>query len=65
MTIPDFVIRVGARFNSAIAVMNTLIGMKHRHDATKAQRLLGWEPRSAEDTVIDTAEYVLVNGLVK
>lgn len=59
MTIPDFVIRIGARFNSSMAVMNTLIGMKHRHNVTKAQRLLGWKPRPIEDTVLETAEYVL------
>lgn len=64
MTIPDFVIKIGARFNSALAVMNTLIGMKHHHDPTKAQRLLGWAPRPVEQTVIDAAEYTLDNNLV-
>ena len=61
MTIPDFVIKIGARFNSALAVMNTLIGMKHHHDPTKAQRHLGWAPRPVEQTVIDAAEYTLDN----
>ena len=61
MTIPDFVIKVGARFISAMAVMNTLIGMEHHYDTSKAQRLLGWDPRSIEDTVIDAATYTLEN----
>lgn len=63
MTIPDAVIRLGARFNSSLAVMNTLIGMKHHHETTKAARLLGWTPRPVEETVMDTAEYVLAHGL--
>lgn len=62
-TIPDIVIKVGARFNSALAVMNTLIGMRHRHDTGKAQRRLGWQPRPIEDTVLDTARYVLHHDL--
>ena len=61
MTIPDFVIKVGARFISAMAVMNTLIGMEHHYDTSKAQRLLGWDPRPIEDTVIDAATYTLEN----
>lgn len=61
MTIPDFVIKVGARFNSTMAVMNTLIGMEHHYDTSKAQRLLGWDPRPIEDTVIDAATYTLEN----
>lgn len=61
MTIPDFVIKVGARFNSAMAVMNTLIGMEHHYDTSKAQRLLRWDPRPIEDTVIDAATYTLEN----
>lgn len=36
MTIPEFVIKVGARFNSAMAVMNTLIGMEHHYDTSKS-----------------------------
>lgn len=64
LTIPDFVIKLGARFNSALAVMNTLVGMKHRHDTTKAQRLLGWKPRPIDETIVETAEFVLDNKLV-
>ena len=61
MTIPDFVIKIGARFNSAMVVMNTLIGMEHHYHTSKAQRLLGWDPRPIEDTVIDAATYTLEN----
>jgi nucleoside-diphosphate-sugar epimerase len=64
MTIPDFVIKIGAHFNPALAVMNTTIGMKHRHDTSKAQRLLGWKSRPVNETVVQTAEYVLDNQLV-
>ncbi len=64
MTIPDVVIKAGARFNSSLAVMNTLIGMKHRHDSTKAHRVLGWEPRPIDQTIIDTVEYIIDAGLL-
>ncbi len=63
-TIPDFVIKVGAKFSSPLAVINTLVGMKHSHESTKAQRLLGWQPRPVKETVLDTANYILEYNLV-
>ncbi|QQC59201.1 NAD-dependent epimerase/dehydratase family protein [Rothia kristinae] len=64
MTIPDVVIRLGARLSPTMAVMNTLIGPQPTCDATKASRLLGWQPRPVEDTVFDAADYLLDHGLV-
>lgn len=58
-TIPDFVIRIGAMFVPAMRVMNTLVGMKHRHFVRKAQNTLGWKPRPIRETVLDTARYVI------
>lgn len=58
-TIPDFVIKIGAHFSPALRVMNTLVGMHHAHNTTKAQKLLGWTPRPLQESVVDTARYVI------
>lgn len=64
MVIPDFVIGIMARFQPQMKVLNTMIGLKYHHDATKARRLLGWRPRPAKDTVLDTARYMVENNMV-
>lgn len=63
--IDEFVTKaIVARLSPTMAVMNTLIGPQPTCDATKASRLLGWQPRPVEDTVFDAADYLLDHGLV-
>lgn len=63
MVIPDFVISVMARFQVPMKVLNTMIGLRYHRDDTKARRLLGWNPRPARETVLDTAAYLVQNGI--
>jgi nucleoside-diphosphate-sugar epimerase len=63
MTVPDFVVKIGARFNSAMRVLVTMIGTKYAHTNAKAKTVLGWEPRPVAQTVIDTTDYLLDSGL--
>ena len=64
MVIPDFVIALMAKFQAPMKVLNTMIGLKYHRDATKARRLLGWQPRPAKQTVLDTAQYLIDNEIV-
>ncbi len=64
LVIPDFVIDVAARFNTPMKVLNTMVGLSYHRDGSKACRLLGWEPRPAAETVIDTAECLVRMGVV-
>lgn len=64
MVVPDFVISAMARFQAPMKVLNTMIGLRYHRDSTKARRLLGWSPRPARETVLDTAAYLVDNGLV-
>ena len=57
--IPDFVVKVLARFDAGLESLVPGLGRKNRHTAAKAQRVLGWKPRPAADTVIDCAESLI------
>lgn len=62
--IPNFVISIMAKFQAPMKVLNTMIGLKYHRDNTKARKLLGWEPRPARRTVLDTAQYLIDNQIV-
>ena len=62
--IPDFIIRVMARFQAPMKVLNTMISLKYHRDNTKAKKVLGWNPRSAEETVIDTVNYMIESNII-
>jgi nucleoside-diphosphate-sugar epimerase len=63
--LPDWILRFVGIFDSTVGQIVPELG-KHK-DATsaKAQRVLGWEPLSAEDSIVATAESLLQLGLVK
>lgn len=62
--IPDFVVSIMARFQPPMKVLNTMIGLKYHYDTSKARQILGWSPRSAKETVLDTAEYLIKNQIL-
>ena len=57
--LPDFVVTLLAPVMVAMRVVKPLIGRRHRFSSAKAQRLLGYAPRPATETVIDCAESLL------
>jgi dihydroflavonol-4-reductase len=63
--LPDWVIRVGARFNSTLAEMAKELGTNKRTSNEKARRLLGWEPRTSDVALLETVESLVRLGLVK
>ncbi|RRK09673.1 NAD-dependent epimerase/dehydratase family protein [Lactiplantibacillus garii] len=63
-TIPDWLLRLVARLNANAAVFIGLLNRQFRYTSAKAQRDLGWQPRSAETTLIDAANRMEKLGLL-
>lgn len=63
--LPDFMVRMAAKRDAAVAQILPELG-KHRNGANeKARRLLGWTPISSEDSIVATAESLIRLGLLK
>lgn len=62
--VPDWIIAVLAKFQPPMKVLNTMIGIHYHRDNTKAEKLLGWQPRTAKDTILDTAAFLIDNRIV-
>ncbi|WP_031068463.1 NAD-dependent epimerase/dehydratase family protein [Streptomyces sp. NRRL WC-3742] len=52
---PDIVIKLLARRNPQMAMLRPELGRVRLVDSSKARTRLGWHPRPAEQTIIDTA----------
>jgi len=63
-TIPNFVLRFMAFFDSAVALIVPELGATMNASNDKARSLLGWQPRSNVDAVIATGESLVKFGLV-
>ena len=63
-TMPDFVFRLLALFEPGLRSVMPGLGRKHRHTPEKAQRVLGWRPRPAEETLIDCAKSLMAHHVV-
>lgn len=63
--LPDFMIRIVSFWDEQAALIVPELGRKKMVDCEKARRVLGWEPRSAEECIIATAESLIKRGLVK
>ena len=61
---PDFVLRIVALFNRQMKFVVPLLGRKHVFTSAKAEALLGWKPRSAEQTIVDSAKSTIAVGAV-
>ena len=62
--LPNFVLRLLARFDPGVRAVTPGLGRKHRHVSEKAQRVLGWRPRPATETVVDCARSLIAQGVV-
>lgn len=64
LVIPDWVVRVGARFNADLRVLVPELERSRRASSEKARRVLGWQPRPRDEAIIASAESLLRLGLV-
>jgi dihydroflavonol-4-reductase len=62
--LPDFVVRLAARFDASLRSITMSLGRRNRHTTEKAFRVLGWRPRPAADTVVDCARSLITWQLV-
>lgn len=61
-SIPDIVIRLGALFDPTLKLVVHDLGRVVSASSDKAVRLLGWKPRSNEESIVATAESLLRLG---
>ena len=63
-SIGDWVIRLGALFDSSLKQVVGQLGQVKDASGAKARKLLGWQPRSNEEAILATAESLVRLGLV-
>ncbi|HMG34407.1 MAG TPA: aldehyde reductase [Blastocatellia bacterium] len=63
--LPNLIVRCVALFNVEMRDLVPLLGKARNATSAKAQRMLGWKPRSWEDAIIATAESLLKLGVAK
>lgn len=63
--LPDWILRLVAPFQPAVRQILPELGMKRNASSEKANRLLGWSPRSNEEALVAAAESLVRLGLVK
>jgi nucleoside-diphosphate-sugar epimerase len=62
--IPDLAIRVAAWFQEDMRTLSSALGRRHQHTSKKAQEVLGWKPRPANETILDTAHSLIEHHVV-
>ena len=63
--LPNWMVRLAALRDPAIKVILPELGKKKNATNEKARRLLGWAPRSNEESLVATAESLVRLGLLK
>jgi nucleoside-diphosphate-sugar epimerase len=63
--LPDWLLRLAALVDSSIGQVVPELGKRKNATSAKARRVLGWSPRSNEDTIIATAESLMKLGLLR
>jgi dihydroflavonol-4-reductase len=63
--VPDWLVRIVARFNPLARAVVGELGSVRNQDATHAKTVLGWTPRPVEQSIVDTARSLIALGIVK
>jgi nucleoside-diphosphate-sugar epimerase len=63
--LPDWIVRLVSLFDSSVAYIVPELGKFKNATNAKARHVLGWEPRSNEDSIIATAESLVRLGLLR
>jgi nucleoside-diphosphate-sugar epimerase len=62
--LPNWLVRLGALFDPKMRPLLPLLNNTRRATSAKAERVLGWRPRSREDAIVATAESLIKFGIV-
>jgi nucleoside-diphosphate-sugar epimerase len=63
--LPDFLVRLVGLLDAEVRQVVPELGKRKNATSEKAQRMLGWTPRSSEEAIVATAESLQRLGLVK
>jgi dihydroflavonol-4-reductase len=63
--LPNFMVRVASIFDAPVRQIVPELGKPKNATNAKAKKVLGWEPRSTEESIVATAESLLRLGLLK
>jgi nucleoside-diphosphate-sugar epimerase len=61
---PAWVLRVAALFSSEAKLAVDMLNVPHDVTSEKAKRELGWQPRPLRESVLDTAELLISQGVI-
>ena len=61
-TLPNFAVRLAAKSDRGLRGIVPTLGRRHAFNSAKAQRVLGWTPRSGRETVVDCAKSLIAVG---
>lgn len=62
--LPDLLLRALSIVQPEVKEVTILLGRKHDVTSAKAQKMLGWKPRTPEVSVVDCAESLIARGAV-
>ena len=65
LKLPNWLVRIAARFDPVIGQVIGELGKRRESPANHAREVLGWVPRPAEESVLDTARDMIRLGIVK
>jgi nucleoside-diphosphate-sugar epimerase len=63
--LPNWMVRLVSRFDKSVALVVPELGKFKNATNAKARRVLGWAPRSNEDSLVATAESLMRLGLLR
>jgi dihydroflavonol-4-reductase len=64
LPLPDFLVRIVARFDGTVRLVVDDLGCHQQVSNERIKRVLGWQPRGLEETVVATGESLIENGVV-
>jgi len=63
--LPNWLVRFVALFDRSMKQMLPMLGQIRNATSAKAERMLGWKPRSREDAIVATGESLVKFGIVR
>jgi dihydroflavonol-4-reductase len=63
--LPDFLVKLTAMFDPLVKQVVGELGKTRNMDASHAKAVLGWETRSPQESILDTAKSLIEKGVVK